>query len=143
MSSLTGSIGSPVECVVQHLLSVAAVTALVEKRIFGAALPAGSASFDTAITVRLAGGLPDMYQLVLHRPRFEFRCYGVTDTQAEEVYQAVYAALNGQEGIQASDILIKSIWMASLGTNLYDEDTNKPFILSYADSIVQTEKVSA
>lgn len=143
MSTLTGAIGSPVAAIVQHLLSVSTITDIVDQKVFGGALPRGSAKFTNAVVVRMAGGLPDMDQSTLHRPRLEFRCYAETDAEAETLYQALYAALNGQIGIQANDVLIKSIWMASMGANLYDEDVNKPFLLSYADSIFQTEKLSA
>ena len=143
MATLTGAIGSPISAVVQHLLTVSGVTDLVDQRVFGGALPGRSADFESAVVIRAAGGRPDIDQIVLHRPRFEIRCYGTTDEEAEEIFLAVYAALNRQLGIQANDTLIKSIWIASTGANLFDQDVNKPFILAFADSIMQTEKVSA
>ena len=142
MTTLTGTIGSPVSCIVQHLLSVDSVTDKVDERIFGGALPPASGKFKSAITIRGADGLPDIDVEVMHSPRLELRCYGETDEEAEEIYYLVYAALNGKLGIQANDTLCKSIWMASKGTNLFDENVNKPYMLAFMDSIFQTEKVS-
>lgn len=143
MTSLTGAIGSPVACIVQHLLSLSSITDVVDQKVFGGALPSGAAQMKNMIAVRAAGGLSDLDVIAIHRPRLEIRCYGETDEEAELIYHLVYAALNGQTGIQANDTLCKSIWMASKGANLFDENVNKPFMLAFMDSIFQTEKVSA
>ncbi|KKN48913.1 hypothetical protein LCGC14_0648110 [marine sediment metagenome] len=143
MSTLNGEVADPVGVIVAHLLSLSDLEAKVDKRIYGGALPPGSANFDSAVVIRLAGGLPDLYQEVITYPRFELRCYGLTDEKAGEIYWLVYRLLNGKLNIIANDGLIKSIWINSGGTTLYDNTVNRPFHLGFLQAIMQTEKLSA
>ena len=143
MSTLTGEPKDPVGLVVQYLLSLSGLTDLVDKRIYGGAVPPGSAEFDSMVTVRPAGGPPEMYQEVLARPRFEVRSYATTDEEAGQIHWKVYTLLNGKNNILISDGRILAIWSSSGGSLLYDQVLNRPFMVSFYDSIVQLEAISA
>ena len=119
------------------------MTDLVDKRIFGGAVPPLSADFESMVVVRPAGGPPEFYQEVISKPRFEVRSYGRTDEEASEIYWRVYKVTNGKLNILANDGRILSIWASSAGSLLYDQVLNKPFMVSFYESIVQLEAISA
>lgn len=147
MATLTGEIVDPVGILVQHLLGQTALTDLVDKRIYGGLLPPGSAQQESAVTIRQSGGPRELYQEVITRPRFEVRCYGATEEDAAQVYWRVYrltnAKLNLTGGTAPKDGRILSIWFSSSGAMLYDETLNKPYMLAFMESFVQTEALSA
>ncbi len=143
MSSLTGEVKDPIGTLVTHLLSLSDLTDLVDKRIFGGATPAGSGDFDSWITVRPAGGRQEMYQEVIAKPRIEIRTYGLTDEVAMQIYWRVYRLVNGKLNILANDARILSIWASSAGALLYDQTFNRSFVVSFYESIVQLEALSA
>lgn len=143
MSSLTGEVKDPVGILVQHLLDQTDLTDLVDKRIFGGAVPPLSADFDSMVVIRLSGGPPEIYQEVISKPRFEIRTYGLTDEKATEVHWRVYRLINGKLNILANDGRILSIWVSSNGALLYDQTLNRPFVVTFYESIVQLEAISA
>ena len=143
MSTLTGEIVDPIITLVQYLLGQADMTALVEQRIYGGGLPPDRADVNTAIIIRQSGGPTEIYQETIAWPRFEIRCYGRTDEEAAEVFWRMYRLINGKLNLIANDGRILSIWLAGTGITLFDETVNKPFRLTFAQAIVQTEAVSA
>ncbi len=143
MTVLTGEVKDPISTLVQHLLSLSDLADLVDKRIFGGATPAGSADFDSWITVRPAGGPQEMYIEVVSKPRYEIRAYGLTDEVAMQLHWRVYRLINGKLNILANDARILSIWSSSNGSLLYDQTFNRSFVVSFYDSIVQLEAISA
>lgn len=143
MTTLTGEVKDPIGTLVTHLLSLSDLTDLVDGRIYGGATPSGSADFDSWITVRPAGGPQEMYIEVIAKPRYEIRAYGLTDEVALQIHWRVYRLINGKLNILANDARILSIWSSSNGALLYDQIFNRPFVVSFYDSIVQLEAVSA
>ncbi len=143
MSTLTGPPKDPTSILVQYLLGQTDVTDLVDKKIFGGAVPPLSADFDSMVVVRPAGGPPEMYQEVISKPRFEVRAYALTDEEASKIYWRVYTVVNGKTNILANDGRILSIWSSSNGSLLYDQVLNRPFMVSFYESIVQLEAISA
>lgn len=143
MTVLTGEVKDPISTLVQHLLSLSDLTDLVAKKIYGGATPSGSADFDSWITVRPAGGRAEIDVEVIGKPRFEIRTYAPTDEVAMQIYWRVYRLINGKLNIIANDGRILSIWASSAGALLYDQTFNKPFVVSFYESIVQLEAVSA
>ncbi len=143
MATLTGEVKDPIGTLVQHLLSLSDLTDLVDQRIFGGATPPESADFDSWITVRPAGGPQEMYIEVIAKPRYEIRAYGLTDETAMQLHWRVYRLINGKLNILANDARILSIWSTSGGSLLYDQTFNRSFVVSFYDSIVQLEAISA
>ncbi len=143
MSTLTGEVKDPISTLVVHMLTLSDLTGLVDRRIYGGATPSGSGNFDSWITVRPAGGQAEFYQEVIAKPRFEIRAYGLTDEQAMQIHWRVRKVINGQLNILANNARILSIWASSGGALLYDQTFNRPFVVSFYDSIVQLEAISA
>lgn len=143
MSTLTGPPKDPTSILVPYLLSQSDLTDLVDQRIYGGAVPPLSADFDSMIVVRPAGGPPEMYIEVVTKPRFEIRTYALTDEEAAKIYWAVYKVVNGKTNIIVNDGRILSIWASSNGSLLYDQVLNRPFMVSFYESIAQLEAISA
>jgi hypothetical protein len=143
LSELTGEVVDPISILVQYLLDQSDMTDLVEQRIYGGGLPPNSSDYDNAITIRQSGGPTELDQETIAWPRFEIRCYGRTDEEAAEVFWRLYRLINGKLNLMANDGRILSIWLNGAGIGLYDETVNRPFRLAFAQSIVQTEAVSA
>lgn len=143
MTTLTGPPKDPTSILVQYLLGQTDVTDLVDQRIFGGAVPPLSANFDSMVIVRPAGGPPEMYIEVITNPRFEVRTYALTDEETAKIYWRVYTVVNGKTNIIANDGRILSIWASSNGSLLYDQILNRPFMVSFYESIAQLEAISA
>ncbi len=143
MGNLSGDIADPVGAIVQFLLNEIAITNMVDKKVFGSALPPQGADYESFILVRLAGGRGDIDQETITYPRLEFRCYGLTDNAAATLYWLVYRLLNGQTNLIYNDTRFMSISIVSSGAALYDDTLNRPYVLAYADCMMQTEKISA
>jgi hypothetical protein len=111
-----------------YLLTKAALVALAGTRIYAEANtpPAGYKLSDGgAICFKARGGRPE-YVDVLLAPSYQFKCYGTTELTANQLYQALYDALQN-----AQTYIIRGARCEVLGQTLAEPETGWPFVLTF------------
>ena len=112
-----------------HLVANAALYALVGVRVYAErdVPPPGykPAASGPCVCVKVRGGLPHPSDALLE-PSVQVKCYGADETEANQVYRALYGALhNGGSGV------VRWGQCEVLGQTLTERDTGWPFVLSF------------
>jgi hypothetical protein len=116
-----------------YLLTKTALTALVSSRIYAERNnppPGYTPGIGGAITFKRRGGAPD-YSGALVVPSYQFKCYAATEADANQVYRALYDAL--QEGKSAD---IKFAVLETVGETLREPDSQWIYVLCFFTILV-------
>lgn len=116
-----------------YLMSVGAVTALTGSRIYAArdVPPAGYApSQGAAIVFKVRGGNLD-YPSLHARPSLQFKCYGLSEAAAIDLYRALVDALQDLRSWP-----IRHVELEILGQTLEEPDTGWVFVLAFFQAIL-------
>jgi hypothetical protein len=124
----------------KYLLSKTALTALVSDRIYaGRESPKVGYKPEegAAIAFRVRGGAGEFrgrdYEDALVIPSIQFKCYGLSEKDAFEVYRTLVDSLhNGTSSI------ILHAEETGIGQTLEESDTDWHFILSFFDIVIRS-----
>lgn len=119
-----------------YLRAQSALTAIVGSRIYHERLPEDF-TIAQAVVFSRRGGVTNPYSPDLLEPSFQFKCYGSTAEDAEEVYRALYDALQGIENQTVGSDEILSAIEEVQGQDLRDPETDWPFVLTFFQFMVR------
>lgn len=119
-----------------HLLSKPVLAALVDTHVFAGrnVPPPGYSLRDSGpcITFKVRGGLTD-YEDALLEPSIQFKCYAETELLAQEVYRALFDALQTAHGAY-----LLHAQLEQAGQQLEEPETQWPFILTFYKVFVRS-----
>jgi len=109
-----------------HLKASAALTALVNKRVYYAQAPQGEA-VPRVVFHKISD--PPIHDVPVRRPRFQFNCIGKTAVKAREIAGVIYDLLQRYKGVMGGAGGVKVAQGVQLNDlDLYDRATDLFFV---------------
>jgi len=136
----------PLETVIQYLKGLPSLVDLLGDRIaskhrYGESWAVG----EPSLTVRLDGGVPDLY-VPVQQPRLEVRCYASDQPHAMWVWANLLTITRSTHRVQVATTrgpaLLHYLQQASGPSLLFDDQLSMDFVLCFLEALVAEQAVA-